>query len=64
MPRVGFEPTIPVFERAKTFHVLVRSATVIGTCGYSPYLTSSLTRGWIFRLQLLLGLASAVFLRE
>jgi hypothetical protein len=26
MPRVGFEPTIPVFERAKTVH-----ATVIGT---------------------------------
>jgi hypothetical protein len=22
MPRVGFEPTIPVFDRAKTFHTL------------------------------------------
>jgi hypothetical protein len=31
MPRVGFEPTIPVFERAKTIHVLDRAATVIGT---------------------------------
>jgi hypothetical protein len=30
MPRVGFEPTIPVFERAKTVHVLDRAATVIG----------------------------------
>jgi hypothetical protein len=30
MPRVGFEPTIVVFERAKTVHVLDRAATVIG----------------------------------
>jgi hypothetical protein len=29
MPRVGFEPTIPVFERMKTVHVLDRAATVI-----------------------------------
>jgi hypothetical protein len=29
MRRVGFEPTIPVFERAKTVHVLDRAATVI-----------------------------------
>jgi hypothetical protein len=30
MPRVGFEPTIPIFERAKTAHALDRSAAVIG----------------------------------
>jgi hypothetical protein len=30
MPRVGFEPTIPVFERAKTVHALDRAAAVIG----------------------------------
>jgi hypothetical protein len=30
MPRVGFEPTIPAFERAKTVHALDRAATVIG----------------------------------
>jgi hypothetical protein len=30
MPQVGFDPTIPVFERAKTVHVLDRVATVIG----------------------------------
>jgi hypothetical protein len=30
MPRVGFEFTIPVFERAKTVHALDRAATVIG----------------------------------
>jgi hypothetical protein len=26
-PQVGFEPTIPVFERAKTVHAVDRSAT-------------------------------------
>jgi hypothetical protein len=30
MPRVGFEPTIPVFEREKTVHALDHAATVIG----------------------------------
>jgi hypothetical protein len=30
MPRVGFEPTIPVFERAMTDHALDHAATVIG----------------------------------
>jgi hypothetical protein len=29
MPQVGFEPTIPVFERAKTVHALDCEATVI-----------------------------------
>jgi hypothetical protein len=29
MPSVGFEPTIPVFERVKTFHALDRAGTVI-----------------------------------
>jgi hypothetical protein len=31
MPRVGFEPKIPVFERTKAVHALDREATVIGT---------------------------------
>jgi hypothetical protein len=30
MPSVGFEPTIPAFERAKTVHALDRTATVLG----------------------------------
>jgi hypothetical protein len=30
MPRVGFEPTIPAFERAKTVHALDRAASTIG----------------------------------
>jgi hypothetical protein len=29
MPWVGFEPTIPVYERAKTVHALDRAANVI-----------------------------------
>jgi hypothetical protein len=28
-PRVGFEPTIPVFKRVKTFHALGRPAIVM-----------------------------------
>jgi hypothetical protein len=39
MPRVGFEPTIPAFERAKTFHVLGRAA---GDCD-RLYVTIGLT---------------------
>jgi hypothetical protein len=38
MPRVGFEPTIPVFGRAKTLHILDRAATVI----IRPYSVTSL----------------------
>jgi hypothetical protein len=34
----------------------------MNTCGYSPYVTSFLTRGWVCRLQLLLALARAVIL--
>jgi hypothetical protein len=30
MPQVGFELTIPVFDRAKTVHALAHAATVIG----------------------------------
>jgi hypothetical protein len=30
MPRVGFEHTIPMFERTKTVHALDPTATVIG----------------------------------
>jgi hypothetical protein len=31
MSEVGFEPTIPVFERAESVHVSDREATVIGS---------------------------------
>jgi hypothetical protein len=36
----------------------------LNTWGYSPYVTSFLTRGWVCRLQLLMGLASAVSLKS
>jgi hypothetical protein len=36
MPWVGFEPMIPVFARAKTFHGLDRAATEIGI-SYTGY---------------------------
>jgi hypothetical protein len=35
----------------------------LNTCGYSPYVTSFLTIGYVCRLQLLLGHVSAVMLR-
>jgi hypothetical protein len=36
----------------------------LNTCGYNPYVTSSLTRIWVSRLQFMLPLASAVILRS
>jgi hypothetical protein len=36
----------------------------LNTCSCSPYVTPSLTRGWVYRLQLLVVLASAVILRS
>jgi hypothetical protein len=36
----------------------------LNTCGYSPYVTSSLMRGWVCHLQLLLVYASAFILRS
>jgi hypothetical protein len=32
MPQLGFESTIPVFERTKTVRALDRADTVIGDC--------------------------------
>jgi hypothetical protein len=36
----------------------------LNVCGHSSYVRTSLTRGWVCRLQLLLTLASAVILRS
>jgi hypothetical protein len=33
MPQVGFEPTIPVFERENAVHAFDRADTVTGTSG-------------------------------
>jgi hypothetical protein len=35
MPSVGLEPTTPMFERAKTVHVLDSAANVIGIKVYN-----------------------------
>jgi hypothetical protein len=37
MPSVGFEPTIPASERAKTVHTLDRAATLIANFSKYPY---------------------------
>jgi hypothetical protein len=46
MPQVGFEPTIPVFERAKMVHALDRLVTVIGsplhTSAYFPSIITTI----------------------
>jgi hypothetical protein len=45
MSQVEYEPTIPAFQRAKTFHALDRAATVIGKCRnyYSICFSSNVT---------------------
>jgi hypothetical protein len=44
MSQVGFEPTTPVFERAKTVHDLDRAATVTGTYLLLPSLREGMPR--------------------
>jgi hypothetical protein len=44
MPRVGFEQTIPVFERKKTGHALDRAASVTGPVKWYLYVIIWLNR--------------------
>jgi hypothetical protein len=44
MPQAGFEPTIPVFERAKTVHALDCAATGMGLCMYTRLLSMGCTQ--------------------
>jgi hypothetical protein len=37
MPQVGFEPTIPAFERANNVHASDSAATVIGSTKYAGF---------------------------
>jgi hypothetical protein len=54
---------LPLFSLvAKTRETLNVYFFQLNTCSYCPYVTSSLTREWVSRLQLLLVLASAVIL--
>jgi hypothetical protein len=46
MLQVGFEPTIPAFERVKTVHVFDRSATVIGHYEYNNHNSRTLSLIW------------------
>jgi hypothetical protein len=39
MPRAGFEPMIPLLERAKTFHAVNSAASVIGSLNIFRYET-------------------------
>jgi hypothetical protein len=52
----------PVHLGAKPLETHDRIFFRLNTYAYSPYVTSSLTRGWVCRLQLPLVLASAVIL--
>jgi hypothetical protein len=65
MPLVGFEPTITVFERAKTFHALDCAATVIG-CRYMYIACFSSKHSGIFNYNTTLrsDMNSAVFMKH
>jgi hypothetical protein len=58
----GLPPIISFWRQAAWDSRPVFFFFQLNTFGYSPYVTSSLMRGWVCRLQLLLGLASAVIL--
>jgi hypothetical protein len=60
---VGLPPVSSSWRRASW--LMTRNFIFqVNTCGYSPYVTSSLTRGLVGRLQLLLVFASPVILRS
>jgi hypothetical protein len=46
MPRVGFEPTIPMFEPVKTVHALDRAGTVIDSYNNHWALKGQRRREW------------------
>jgi hypothetical protein len=59
MPWMGFEPTIPESERAKTFHAVDRAATVIGLWFFHNYnnqnyvhygIINKISQAWKFKI--------------
>jgi hypothetical protein len=50
MPRVGFKPTIPVFQRANTVHSLDCAATVIGKQCHIPYKNYGFLGVWLRKI--------------
>jgi hypothetical protein len=60
MPLVGFEPTIPAFEQAKTVHALNSAATAIGV--YIQYIMiKTLRYSWCHEAQNKLLIATSFF---
>jgi hypothetical protein len=68
-----FEPRVRITLRLMVYCQSVRLGAKpletriffqLNTCGHRPYVTSSLTRGWVCHLPLLLVLASAFILRS
>jgi hypothetical protein len=60
----GLPPISSSWRQAPWYSLPVNFIFQLNTCGYNPCVTSSLTRGWVCRLQLLLALANAVILRS
>jgi hypothetical protein len=71
--KIFFRVRVSFTLRLEVYHQFILAASPLrlttsnfifqlNTCGYSPYVINSLTRGWVYRLQLLLVLASAVIL--
>jgi hypothetical protein len=52
------------FSAPSPFRLTARFFLPLKICRHRPYVTSSLTRGWVCRLQVLLGLASWFILRS
>jgi hypothetical protein len=77
MPRVGFEPTISAFKRAKTVHSLDRATTVIGiedliSLIYIKYLSGDMrglqgnlirNYGWKENIEIHFGELGRIFVR-
>jgi predicted solute-binding protein len=55
-----YRQTVRLGDKALETHDHNNFVCQLTTCGYRPYVTSSLTKGWVCRLQLLMVLASAV----
>jgi hypothetical protein len=60
-PKLKVRVSLRLYDLRPTTRI---SIFEMNTCGYSPYVTSSITRGLVCRLQLLLVFASAVIFRS
>jgi hypothetical protein len=65
MLRVGFEPSIPVFEREKSVHALDRAAIVTGCCLMSqPLIIRAEREGFICERKLHLHQVQFIFIHD